>query len=649
MPHDDRREAKVIVVGVLVKGTAHDNRDEAAVIMGHPVWGWSWLGGYTVGVKKTLLLLLLVAPVISAQDTSPNTIFVHGDIVTGAHLADRTGVPTRVTALAVTNSTIVAVGSDAELLKLRGPHTQVVDLSGAFVMPGFNDAHTHMAAAGQQKLSVDLDGTPSLKDMLERIRIYTAAARPGQWILGAGWDHTVWASKTLPTRQDLDTVTGNHPAVFYRTDGHIVVANSAALLAAGISSSSTDPDGGKIDRDASGTPTGIVREAPAVALIYAKVPPPSIDVRRRALEVAIADALAHGVTSVQDFSAWEDWLVLETMERTGKLDLRFSEWIDFNLPLEVLKSRRASHAADDPLLHLGMLKAFMDGSLGSRTAALEEPYADDPNNSGIPRYDQEKLNQMSAERAAAGFQLGFHAIGDEANTIALNAFAAAEQTAQPFLQPLPPANPDAAVVTTATQPFTPRDLRFRIEHAQVLLAPDFDRFRTLGVIASMQPSHLLTDMAWAEARLGPERAKYAYAWRSMLNHGIPLAFGTDYPVESVSPFRGLYSAVTRKNIAGTQVFHPEQRITMGEAIYAYTQGAAYAEGRETSKGRLEQGYLADFVVLDRDVLKATPEDVLKTKVLRTVVGGRTVYAVTPQPLATPAPAVVQGRSPAPED
>lgn len=599
-------------------------------------------------MNKVLLLFLFAAP-LTAQDNSPNTIFVHGDIVTGAQLSDRTAVPVRVTALAVTNSTIVGAGTDAAMLKLRGPHTVVVDLAGAFVLPGFNDAHVHMASAGQQKLSVDLDGAPSLADMLERIRIYTAAAKPGQWILGAGWDHTVWASRALPSRQDLDKVTAGHPAVFYRTDGHIVVANSAALLAAGISSATADPEGGKIDRDATGTPTGIVREAPAVALIYKKVPPPSTEVRRRALEVAIADALAHGVTSVQDYSDWQDWLVLETMERTGKLDLRVSEWMDFNLPLDTLKTRRASHPADDPLLHLGMLKGFMDGSLGSRTAALATPYADDPNNSGIPRYEQEKLNEMATARAAAGFQLGFHAIGDEANTLALNAFTAAEQTATPFSHALPPANPDAAIVTTNPQTFQPADLRLRIEHAQVLLAPDFDRFRALGVIASMQPSHLLTDMAWAEARLGPERAKYAYAWRSMLNHGIPLAFGTDYPVEAVSPFRGLYSAVTRKNEKGTQTFHSEQRLLMSEAIYAYTQGSAYAEGREQSKGRLEVGYLADFVVLDRDVLKVSPEDVLRTKVLRTVVGGRTVYQVTPQRLPTPVPAVVQGRSPAPED
>ena len=607
---------------------------------------------YTALVILRLLLMAALAAPLAAQDTSPATLFVHGNILTGAHLRaeDQSAAPARVTALAVTNATIVAVGSDEDLLKLRGPHTQIVDLGGAFVMPGFNDAHTHMAAAGEQKLTVDLDQTPSLADMLERIRIYTAAAAPGQWILGSGWDHTIWPTKTLPTRGDLDKVTTGHPAVFYRTDGHIVIANSAALLAAGISSATPDPAGGKIDRDTQGTPTGIVREDPAVQLIYAHVPPPSTALRRKALDLAIADALAHGVTSVQDFSDWDDWLVLESMEHRGELNLRFSEWIDFKLPLAVLKERRASHPADDPLLHLGMLKAFMDGSLGSRTAALAEPYADDPNNSGIPRYQPDQLNQMSAERAAAGFQLGFHAIGDEANTIALNAFTAAEQAGTPADVPLPPRNPDAAVVTTSAPPSpSPASFRLRIEHAQVLLPGDFDRFEKLGVIASMQPSHLLTDMNWAGARLGPDRSQYAYAWRSMLDHHVTLAFGTDFPVESISPFRGLYSAVTRKNEAGTMSFHPEQRLTISEALYAYTQASAFAEFRETRKGRLEPGMLADFVVLDRDLLQATPDDLLKTRVLRTVVGGKTVFQATPQPLATPLPTIPQGRSGAPDD
>ena len=583
--------------------------------------------------RQALLLapfvLLLSAASARAQDTSPNTIYIHGNILTGAHLqpSDASATPARVSAIAVTNSTIVAVGSDDELLKLKGPHTQVVDLSGAFVMPGFNDAHTHIAEAGKQKLTVDLDGTTSLADMQQRIAAYVATAKPGQWIQGSGWDHTKWASKTLPTRQDIDKVTGNHPAVFHRTDGHIVVANTAALTAANISTLTPDPQGGKIDRGGDGIPTGIVRETPAVSLIMAKIPPMDPEMRRNALKVAIADALSHGVTSVQDYSTWDDWLALEAMEQDGRLTLRIAEWLDFGTPLATLKQRRASHSPDDPMLHMTQLKGFMDGSLGSRTAALAEPYADDPNNSGIPRYTQEQLNDMASQRAAAGFQLGFHAIGDEANHIALNAFEAAEQVAVPASQPISKPNVDGEVVTSKPNTsFTPKDLRFRIEHAQVLLPGDFDRFEKLGVIASMQPSHLLTDMNWAGARLGPERSKFAYAWRSMLDHHIVLAFGTDYPVESISPFRGLYAAVTRKNEAGTMTFHPEQKLTISEAIYAYTQAPAFGEFREFSKGRLEPGFLADFIVLDHDLMKATPEEILHTKVLRTVVGNKTVYA-----------------------
>lgn len=575
----------------------------------------------------TLAVCLSTAATATGQDTSPNTIYIHGNVLTGAHLLpdDPSATPARVSALAVTNSTIVGVGSDDQMLKLRGPHTQVVDLAGAFVMPGFNDAHTHIAEGGKQKLTVDLDNTPSLAAMQDKISAYVATSKPGQWIVGSGWDHTKWASKALPTRQDIDKVTAGHPAVFYRTDGHIVVANSAALLSANISAGTKDPEGGKIDRDSAGVPTGIVRETPAVSLILTKIPPIDPEMRRNALNVAIADALSHGVTSVQDYSSWEDWLALEAMEKDGRLSLRVAEWLDFGTPLPTLKLRRASHDPNDPLLHLTQLKGFMDGSLGSRTAALAEPYADDANNSGIPRYNSHQLNEMATARAAAGFQLGFHAIGDEANAIALDAFTAAEQVAIPASHPTPPSNPDAAIVTSASPAFSPKDLRFRIEHAQVLLPTDFDRFAKLGVIASMQPSHLLTDMNWAGTRLGPERSKYAYAWRSMLDHHITLAFGTDYPVEGISPFRGLYAAVTRKNEAGTMTFHPEQKLTIAEAIYAYTQASAYGEFRESSKGRLEPGFLADFVVLDHDLLKASTEDILHTRVLRTVVGNKTVY------------------------
>ncbi len=583
-------------------------------------------------IHKPSLVLLLAASSLLAQTpaaSTPDTVFVHGNILTGAHLRpdDPDPTPARATAVAVAHGSVVAVGSDAEILKLKSAATKIVDLQGAFAMPGFNDAHTHLGPAGRQHLTLDLDNTASLADMLARVKAYATTLPTRAWLQGSGWDHTKWPSHTLPSRSDLDAVTGDHPAMFYRTDGHIVVVNSAALAAANISASTPDPTGGKIDRDASGNPTGIVRETPAIALLISHIPPPSIEDRHRAMDLSIADALAHGVTSVQDFSDWDDFLVLVTLEDTHKLHLRVFEWMDFTLPLAVLQERRASHDANDLLLHTGMLKAYMDGSLGSRTAALAAPYADDPANSGIPRYDQAKLNAMSSERAAAGFQLGFHAIGDEANHMALDAFSAAEQVAVPADAPAPPRNPDAAIVTAAPIANSPAGLRFRIEHSQVLLPSDFDRFAQLGVIASMQPSHLLTDMNWAAARLGPDRARYAYAWHSMLVHHITLAFGTDYPVESINPFRGLYAAITRQNETGTATYQPQEKITLAEAIYAYTQAPAFAEFREHSKGRLAPGYLADLLVLDRDITASatTPQQLLHTRVLRTVLGGETVY------------------------
>jgi predicted amidohydrolase YtcJ len=595
---------------------------------------------------KTTAVLLHAATLLVAASALPQTpeperpvtqlpdiIYFHGDILTGAHLldpakhADPSPTPARVTAIAIRRGTILAVGTDADILKLKSTNaqfpTEVIDLNGAFAMPGFNDAHTHMANAGHQTLAIDLTGSASLAEMLDRIRAAAAKAPAGSWLQGGGWDHTLWANSTLPSKVDLDKVTAGHPAIFRRVDEHMAVANSAALAAANITAATPDPAGAKIDRGANREPTGILREAAATALVFSKIPPPTLEQRRQALTVAIDDALAHGVTSVQDNSEWDDFLALEELEKTRRLPIRVAEWLDFNQPVDVLIQRRGGHAAGDPLLHLTQLKGFMDGSLGSRTAALAEPYADDPANSGIPRYQQDKLNQMTSERAAAGFQIGFHAIGDEANTMALNAFSAAEQVVfKPKNQNPVPDNPSDLADSIGSNL---NNLRFRIEHAQVLLPADFDRFAKLGVIASMQPSHLLTDMKWAAARLGPERVKYSYAWRSMLDHGVTLAFGTDYPVESINPFRGLYAAVTRMNEAGTQTFQPQEKITLAEAIYAYTQAPAFAEFRDTVQGRLEPGFFADMVVLDRDPTKVTPQELLNTKVLRTIVNGQIVY------------------------
>ncbi len=576
-------------------------------------------------VHKLLLFVGLSGTALGQMCPPTTVVFLNGNILTGAHLkaGDASKTPERVQALAVAGGYVTYAGTDEGALHFCNVGNQkTVDLHGAFVMPGFNDAHTHMAFAGQQRLTVDLDNVASLAAMQEKVKAYAAELPAGAWITGGGWDHTKWASRMLPTRADLDAVTGEHPAYLERTDGHIAVVNSAALKAAGITRATKAPMGSQIDVDANGEPTGIVREAAALALVQAVIPKPDAATRRKALTLAINDALAHGVTSVQDFSDFEDFKVLESMEKDGQLPIRVSEWMPFDLSVEKLNEYRLSHAPGDDFLHTTMLKGFMDGSLGSRTAAMQAPYSDDPKNAGLPRYEQPKLNAMAVERAKAQFQLGFHAIGDRANHMALDAFevvnAEARKRCSPALREDQAGNQYC--------PIPPTELyRYRIEHAQVLLPGEFARFAKMHVIASMQPSHLLTDMAWAGDRLGPERSKYAYAWRSFLDHGVTLAFGTDYPVESVSPFRGLYSAVTRKNEAGTQTFHPEQKLTIQEALFAYTQGSAYAEFAEKRKGRLEMNHLADFVVLDRDITKATPKEILRTKVLKTVVGGVVRY------------------------
>jgi hypothetical protein len=539
----------------------------------------------------------MAPPLFSATPPSPVVaIYYHGNILTGVGLgADRAQ---RVTAIAVGDHRIVAIGDDAAVLRQKQPGTKLFDLHGDFVMPGINDAHVHLGDAGRIKLAVDLTGSTSLAEMLRRVSAAAAAAPAGEWLLGGGWDHTLWENKTLPARQDLDTVSGGHPAFFVRVDGHIAVANSAALALSGVTKETPSPPGGQVDHDSEGNLTGIVREDSGQELIRRHIPAPSHELRRRAILLALKDAAAHGVTSVQDNSDWDDFLVYQELEREGRLPVRISEWLSFNDPVEVLVAHRAAQPADDRMLHTGMLKGFMDGSLGSRTAALLSPYADDPGNSGLPRYQQARLDAMTKERAAAGFQIGFHAIGDRAVEMALNAFAAAN------------ASPGR---------------RDRIEHSQVVDPRDIPRYKALGIIASMQPSHLLTDMNWAPARLGPQRSRYAYGWKAFLEAGVPLAFGTDYPVEPITPFRGIYAGVTRRNEAGTDSYFPQDRLTMDEVLLAYTQGSAYAEFAEAFKGKLVPGYVADFVVLDRDLTKVPAAEILQTQVLRTVVDGRTVY------------------------
>lgn len=478
-------------------------------------------------------------------------------------------------------------------------------------MPGFNDAHSHLAGAGQAKLTVNLDGAKSIAELQRLVRARLKDYTAGEWITGRGWDHTLWHPAKFPTRQDLDAVSTTHPMIFSRVDGHVAIANSLALQIAGITRDTKDPAAGKIERDSSGEPTGMLEEDAAMSLVFRKIPRISTAQRRRGIELVLAELAENGVTSAQDNSGWDDFLVYGELKREGKLTSRITEWLPFDAPLAELEAKRREGGATDPWLKTGLLKGFMDGALGGRTAAMAAPYSDDSSTRGILRVQPDELNRMAIERDKAGFQIGFHAIGDLANKVALDAFAA---------------------VVAANGP---RDRRDRIEHAQIVAPGDFERFANLQVIASMQPSHETTDMRWAEARIGTERSKGAYAWRTMLNHGVRLAFGTDYPVEEVNPMRGLHACVTRQLPDGTPPsgWEPQEKISLDECIAAYTTGSAYAEFEEGKKGQILPGQYADIIVLSDDVTKVAPGKILSVKVLQTYAGGKLVYDAREKPVS----------------
>jgi predicted amidohydrolase YtcJ len=508
-------------------------------------------------------------------------------------------------AMLVRGEEIIAVGGEDEVSALAEKGTKVVDLERHFVMPGFNDAHTHLGGAGQDWLAVRLFGTATVAELQKRLAVAVAELKEGEWITGSGWDHTLWPEKKFPNRKQLDEVSPRNPVLLTHVSGHVAVANSLALQLAGITKDTANPSGGEIEKDSNGEPTGMLKEGAAMGLVESKIPPASAEERRRGIELALADVAKNGVTSVQDNSAWEDFLTYRALKNDGKLTVRITEWLPFAAPLEKLEQMRHDGGTTDPWLRTGALKMVTDGALGSHTAAMLAPYSDDAKTSGIMTMEPEKLTALAIERDKANFQLNFHAIGDRANRVALDAFEAAAK-----------AN-------------GPRDRRDRIEHAQVVAPAEFARFARLQVIASMQPSHETTDMRWAEQRVGPGRAKGAYAWATMQKYGVRLAFGTDYDVEPISPFRGLYACVTRELPDGGPKggWEPQEKISLGDCIRAYTSGSAYGEFMEGKKGELKPGEFADFIVLSDDLTKMEPRSYTSVKVLRTVVGGRTVYGV----------------------
>jgi predicted amidohydrolase YtcJ len=535
----------------------------------------------------------------------------------------------RASMIAIRGESIIAVAyniSDAvkseqaaEVQALIGPNTRVIDLGGKFAMPGFNDAHIHLFGAAYAKLQIDFTGVKSIAEFQDRIRARLKDYKPGEWILGRGWDHTLWPEKKFPTRQNLDAVSTDHPMVFGRLDGHVAIANSRALKIAGVTRATPDPAGGHIERDASsGEPTGMLEES-AMSLVYGRIPRYSMEQRRRAFQLVMDEAVQYGVTSVQDNSVmdaddaanygWQNFLVLDQLKREGKLKFHVTEWLPFLAPVSRLEEMRRFGGSStpenpgDPWLKTGQAKLIMDGSLGSRTAAMLAPYSDDPSTSGILEIEPDRLKQMAIERDRAGFQLGFHAIGDRANRVALDTFAAVLE-----------AN-------------GPRDRRDRVEHAQVVEAVDFTRFGKLNVIASMQPAHLLDDERWATDRLGPERSRGAYAWHTMERNGVPLAFGTDYPVVPINPLRGIYACVTRQLTDGMpkRGWQPQERLRAKDCFRAYTVGSAFAQFEEQRKGTIAPGMLADIVVYPKDLNETKPSEILTISVVMTIVGGKIVY------------------------
>jgi len=535
----------------------------------------------------------------------------------------------RASMIAIRGESIIAVAyniSDAvkseqaaEVQALIGPNTRVIDLGGKFAMPGFNDAHIHLFGAAYAKLQIDFTGVKSIAEFQDRIRARLKDYKPGEWILGRGWDHTLWPEKKFPTRQNLDAVSTDHPMVFGRLDGHVAIANSRALKIAGVTRDTPDPAGGHIERDASsGEPTGMLEES-AMSLVYGRIPRYSMEQRRRAFQLVMDEAVQYGVTSVQDNSVmdaddaanygWQNFLVLDQLKREGKLKFHVTEWLPFLAPVSRLEEMRRFGGSStpenpgDPWLKTGQAKLIMDGSLGSRTAAMLAPYSDDPSTSGILEIEPDRLKQMAIERDRAGFQLGFHAIGDRANRVALDTFAAVLE-----------AN-------------GPRDRRDRVEHAQVVEAVDFTRFGKLNVIASMQPAHLLDDERWATDRLGPERSRGAYAWHTMERNGVPLAFGTDYPVVPINPLRGIYACVTRQLTDGMpkRGWQPQERLRAKDCFRAYTVGSAFAQFEEQRKGTIAPGMLADIVVYPKDLNETKPSEILTISVVMTIVGGKIVY------------------------
>jgi predicted amidohydrolase YtcJ len=510
-----------------------------------------------------------------------------------------------VSALAISQNKILAAGQNSEIKKFIGPATKVIDLKGAFVLPGFIDTHTHFLNGGFALKSVKLRDCHSREEFVSRLKAKVSELPAGAWIVNGDWDHEQFDPPELPKKEWIDAATPSHPVCVNRFDGHMVLANSLALKLARIGRETVSPPGGEIVKDPqTGEPTGILKDA-ACDLIYAIIPEPSNEEKLAAARAALKEAAAHGVTSIHDMSDLSSFGVYDQLRQQNELTVRLYVYDQIS-DLDNFLQAKDRIGAGYPFLRLAGLKGFVDGSLGSSTAYFFEPYNDQPQTSGLlasHMYPEGIMEKRLLQADLAGCQVAVHAIGDRANAIILDLYQKVfEQNG-------------------------PRDRRWRVEHAQHLRPEDLARFGQLGVIASVQPYHAIDDGCWAEKKIGPERIKTTYAFNSLLKSGATLAFGSDWTVAPLDPVSGIYAAVTRRTLDNRhpEGWIPEEKISVEEAIKGYTINAAYTEFSEKEKGSIEPGKLADLVVLDRNLLKIKPEDIISTRVVMTIVDGKIVF------------------------
>jgi predicted amidohydrolase YtcJ len=554
----------------------------------------------TIAVISLVFTMLTPAAQAKEPNLAPDLIIINAAV----HTMD----PARpiAEAVAIVGNRIAAVGSTADIRPLAGPGTRVIDAAGKLVVPGFNDAHVHFLMGGFSLANVDLRDAGSPQEMAKRLSDYARKLPKGRWILGGDWDHERWPGAPLPKKEMIDAATPDNPVWVNRLDGHMALANSLALKLAGVARETNDPPGGVIVRDAkTGEPTGVLKDA-AEDLVDRVVPEKTFDEKHVAARAASDHAAQVGVTSVTDMSAGEDVGLYQFMLERGELKTRIYAARSI-VSWEPMARTGVRAAFGSDMLRIGGLKGFADGSLGSSTALFFEPYSDTPNTRGL-LFDQMLPEGIMLKRVAGadkvGLQVMIHAIGDEANMRILD------------------------IYREAAEKNGPRDRRFRIEHAQHLRPAEIERFGKQKVIASMQPYHAADDGRWCDKRIGPERSKDTYAFRSLLQAGAVLAFGSDWTVAPLNPMEGLKAAVTRQTLDGKHPdgWHPEQKLTLDEAIRAFTVGSAYAEFAENVKGTITPGKLADVVMLDRDLYRIPAAEIDKARVLLTLMDGRVVWA-----------------------